>query len=434
MRGTTCAIVLMLLSGVNAAAQSNESFTLDNGIRVFVIEGHPTGLCSAALVCPLPRDAGERELADAALLRYLIWGGGVAGGVAIEGRQLRDIALRFGGTVDATKTPDALVIYYALPTKLLKNIFQYLTIQLTSQQFEDDALLTAKRRVFADYQAGRTASVLNQLTREIETRIWPDLHYKLRSYGSNTALNAATVDTVRKTSAGIFAPDSLTLIVAGDVNGAQVKRALTDTLAGIPPPGKKAPDTAGEKPEVPALSKKMLLPAQLSRHFALVAYRLPPSSDLDIGGLLLLAEYIRNSEELKEVVDHLQSGGQAASVEVNLDLRYKAGIFYFYVAWDSDATDEDVQSRLDRIVSKLGRGNFDSGILKEARKALLISYWSSRQDAQSHALWRATMAARGVRGDRLAVQLRSLDEDDLAALVKNLLKPENRLALFTVPK
>jgi len=425
-------VALTFATAIAVSAEDDVSFSLDNGLRVIVSRGASIPFASVVLVCPLPPITADADRAAAALLNRLLWSGGEGFGTSVSDYEYGMIAMRFNGSIGSQLTPDALLVHYTMPSRHLDSIFRYMAMQWTSLRIDAERLETARRKVAAEEEAAATSSVLRQIMREIEPRLWSDLDYRFRSSGSMQMLKAISEDEVRALHQDMQNPAAWTLFICGDVQTATVRAILDETLGTIavaaPDASEQAEHSAGENPQ---LGIRLQLPADLSQRHALVSYRLPPAREFDTAELLLLARYLNNSPGVKALRTGL---GDNSLVNVGFDLRDKAGIIYFYAAWDDDPTKGDVVARLAGIAENAAGMDFDGEILESTRKALLIDYWTRRQATQPYALWRAGRIAAGLLEDDLAARLQSIDGNGLKAAAAQLLTSDNRLNLVTVEK
>ena len=424
------AAILLLIAGATTSAQGDDTFRLENGLRVIVASDFSSPLCCAVLICSLPPGSDERKLADAALIRYLVWGGGSYAGIEVDSSKLRNLTLRFGGSADSYLTPDALIIYYSLPSEYLNSALQYLAVQVSDLKVTEETLRVARRKVESEYEASRVSSVLRQLIAELETYLWPDLSYGLKAFGSNAALAAADSESVIDTFNRVRNPSAWTLVVAGGVQAEDALQFARETLGTIPAL-EAMPEAAPQEVDYPRLGKRIRRQAQLSARHAVVAYRLPSARERDSTGLMLLAEYLRRSQGLKTILNELGDNDSPAFMDANLDLREKAGLLYLYASWRTETADEEVVLKLENLVTKIVDGDIDEAVLNAAEKALLIDYWTSRQSAQSYALWRARLISLGSVEDLFSEQLEELEREDLVRLAKENLTKENKLSMVT---
>jgi predicted Zn-dependent peptidase len=305
-----------------------------------------------------------------------------------------------------------------------------MALQWTSLSITPERLESARRKVAAEEEAGITASVLRQLMRELEPRIWSDLDYRFRGYGGAAALQSVDGERLRAYYERMIRPADWKLYVSGQVEIANLRAVLQETVATIKP---AAIADQPESPEgqAPQLGVRLQLPAQLSQRHAVAAYRLPAAAELDSAALLLLARYLNNSPAVEALRNEL---GANAQVNVGFDLRRQAGLVYLYASWDERPEFGDVAARLAVFAEEAATAEIDSTRLERTRKALMIDYWTRRQATQPYALWRAGRLAVGLTGDDLPEKLVGLTEDQLKSTAANLLRRDNRVNLVTVPR
>lgn len=407
--------------------RAEERFELDNGLQVVLEPGGSSRFFTAVLVCPLPAEMSDRDVAAAALLNRLIWSGGTGLGTSLKQYEYRMIALRFGGSIGSQLLPDAMLIHYTLPSRHLDAALNYLAQQWSGLELERQQIDRARRRIEAEKQASMVSSVLNQLMREIEPRLWSDLRYRYRSYGSDAAMRAVGESDIQRIYALMRRPSRWTLIVTGDVETTRL-RALAEEALGALEPAETEPISANPG-EAPKLGARLRLPADLSKRHAVLCFRLPPAVDSGVEGPALLARYIERSPAATALRSEL---GPGAEFSVGIELRRESGILYLYAACSGENLSGDLAARLAELVRSVAMEDPDKKSLEAARKQLLISYWSRRQSAQSYAVWLGGRAAIGLDADDFATVLGKLGGGELRALAGKLLTAENRLTLVTV--
>jgi predicted Zn-dependent peptidase len=421
-------VALACLAALPAAAQQ-ESATLSNGIGVQFLPPRSGGMATAVLVCPLPAKATDAQLADAVLLNRLLWHGGSATGRSIQEHEYRMFALRFGGSISSQVQPDALLIQYAMPAELLPEVFAHMQVQWSGLQIDPDRLEALKAEIISRERAALIATVERQLLREMERRIWSDLAYAAETYGSADALNAADAQRVQGTFALLRDPSRWTLIIDGAVETPELIDSLESTLGTIEKA--EAVEVESQERGTTMLGNALQMPAQLSRHHAVLAYRLPAAGDLDTEAVLLLTELIRRSPQLAALRADLSAEAAAADLSVAADLRREAGMLYLTATWSSDTAAAEVLDRLRFLVNSVNGEGESAEAFMTARKTLALRYWTQRESALMFAAWVALREAVGAGGD-FAEQLETIDAEDIKTLGTKLLTRENSLTLVTV--
>jgi predicted Zn-dependent peptidase len=280
--------------------------------------------------------------------------------------------------------------------------------------------------VLAEERSAASSSVLNQLMRELEPRLWSDLGYRFRGHGSANAIRQVGETEILSLYKIIRRPSNLSLMVVGDADFSRV-RALAEEMLGAAEEGDQ--ETREEEPggEPPRLGARLQIQADLSQKHAVVAYRLPPSADYDVDALMLLAEYIRRSRAMSEAEKSI--GGD---IILNLDTRRDSGVLYAYAVWSGNKTSEGVIGEITGLIEQIGGADIEEAKLEAARKALLISYWSNRQAIRNRAMMLAGRAALGLALEGPGSHYESLDPGALQSVAAELLRKENRLNLVTI--
>lgn len=426
------ALVLCFSLSTSISAQTAQQFELENGLNVVALPEQGSSLAGAVLICPLPTDATAAELADATLINRLIWGGGSALGVNLREHEYRMFALRFGGSISSQLLPDALVIQYTMPAELLPNVFKYMTVQWNGLMMNETRLQSLKQETASRQRAGRTSSVLRQLLPQVEKRLWSDLPYRHGSYGSEQDLAAADTERILATFRKMMNPSRWTLVVSGNVDSEILRDSLEQSLGTIVAPEQTETEVPTASPSPPRLGLKLQYPADLSRNYAVLAFRLPGASATNPDALMLLAETWLRSSKLATLRQDLSTAESPAELNVSLELRRYAGMLYLSASWNADIGREEVLDRLREIVETAVGSEAEA--LGAARKSLLLRYWNRRESAELYSQWIAQRISIGLAEDRHAETISSLQDTDLDSIANSLLTKENSISLVTVPK
>lgn len=411
-------------------AQEDLTFQLQNGLNVTQLPGETGGLASVMLVCPLPAGTGAAELADIALINRLIWMGGEAQGTKIDEHEYRMITLRFGGSISSQVLADALIIQFTMPAELLPEILRQITVQWSGLRLDPQRIALLKQEIAAREQAALTSSVQNQLMRQVEKRLWPDLPYANGPSGSAEELAAATPERIAATYAKMRRPAEWRLFVRGVAIDDTLRAAMNATIGAII----AAPAAREERPPMagPQLGTTYQLPASLSQQHAIVAWRLPAAHTLDQELLFVLAETIRRSPQMDALKQDLGASGSEGDVQVGVDVRRDAGSFTLTASWDGTMPREEVVDRLRDLVQSVDGTGKTVEAFRAAVKAQKIRYWTRHASAPAYVNWRGLRASVGSATDDVEKDLGAINAAAMKQLGSKLLATENSLTLVTV--
>lgn len=222
---------------------SFEKFTLDNQLRVIVHRDTSTPLACVNLLYDVgARDEDEHRTGFAHLFEHLMFGGSVNVPSYDEPLQL------VGGENNAFTTNDLTNYYCSVPAPNLETAFWLESDRMLSLAFTDKSLEVQRNVVIEEFKQ----RYLNQPYGDVWLLLRP-LAYKKHPYrwatiGKEIAhIEKATMDDVKAFFQKHYNPSNAILVVAGNVDPAEVKE-LSEKWFGSIAPGHRIMRSLSEEP------------------------------------------------------------------------------------------------------------------------------------------------------------------------------------------
>lgn len=211
-----------------------KSFTLPNGLQVYVHEDKATPLAAVNIMYNVgSRDEQEDKTGFAHLFEHLMFGGSQH--IASYDEPLQ----RVGGENNAFTSPDVTNYYITLPALNLETAFWLESDRMMSLSFSPKVLEVQRKVVIEEFKQ----RYLNQPYGDVWLKLRP-LAYQQHSYRWATIgkevkhIEDATLDDVRKFFFKFYLPNNAIMVVAGNVTFQQVKE-LSEKWFGPIPAGEK---------------------------------------------------------------------------------------------------------------------------------------------------------------------------------------------------
>ncbi len=211
-----------------------KSFTLPNGLQVYVHEDKATPLAAVNIMYNVgSRDEQEDKTGFAHLFEHLMFGG--SQNIASYDEPLQ----RVGGENNAFTSPDVTNYYITLPALNLETAFWLESDRMMSLNFDPKVLEVQRKVVIEEFKQ----RYLNQPYGDVWLKLRP-LAYQKHPYRWATIgkevkhIEEATLDDVRKFFFKFYLPNNAIMVVAGDVTFEQVKE-LSEKWFGPIPAGEK---------------------------------------------------------------------------------------------------------------------------------------------------------------------------------------------------
>ncbi|NMM46895.1 M16 family metallopeptidase [Marinigracilibium pacificum] len=206
------------------------SFTLDNGLKVFVHEDHTTPLAAFNLLYNVgSRDEDENKTGFAHLFEHLMFGG--SKNIPSFDEPLQKV----GGENNAFTSPDITNYYITLPAINLETAFWLESDRMLALSFDQQVLDVQKKVVIEEFKQ----RYLNQPYGEAWLKLRP-LAYKSHPYRWATIgkdishIEDATMDDVKSFFYKFYRPNNAVLVVAGPVKTETVKQLAEKWFGPIP--------------------------------------------------------------------------------------------------------------------------------------------------------------------------------------------------------
>jgi predicted Zn-dependent peptidase len=274
----------------------------------------------------------------------------------------------------------------------------------------------------------------------MEEALFPEGHpYHHDVIGSMTDLSAASLTDVENFFKTYYAPNNAVLVIAGDIDVPQAKQMVRKYFGPIPR-GPKVPPLANMKlPAVVGHQQRYVVTDPLIPAPAIyVGFRVPSAKDSRAPVVSLLGDVI-GSGRSSRLYDALVRRQQVATNVggFNFGLADGGDMLVFTATGKPGSSPDSLEVAM--MAELAGSSSFTVGELERARAAERFSFVNGLQ----------TTGGFGGRADRLAegwtyfrdpnyvnTVLRDYDRvtlDDLNALARERLVPENRVVLIYVP-
>ncbi len=207
-----------------------DSFTLANGLKVFVHEDHDNPMAVLNILYNVgSRDEDENKTGFAHLFEHLMFGGSV--NIPSYDEPLQ----RVGGENNAFTSPDITNYYLSLPAQSIETAFWLESDRMLSLSFDPKVLEVQRKVVIEEFKQ----RYLNQPYGDVWLKFSP-LSYQQHPYRWNTIgkeirhIEEATMEDVKKFFYKFYVPNNAILVVAGNVKMEQIKQLSEKWFGPIP--------------------------------------------------------------------------------------------------------------------------------------------------------------------------------------------------------
>lgn len=420
---------LLLLAATPLAAQPTislnyETFTLDNGLVVYLVEDHSAPVVAVDLWYHVGgANDPEGRSGFAHLFEHVMFQG-----TANLGKDdLLALVDDAGGTFNAYTALDRTAYHETLPAHQLPLGLWLEADRMASLAVTQTNLDNQRSVVIQEYQQNYGNAPYGLALRDFYTLTYSYGPYQRAPIGGVEDLNAATVQEIRDFHATYYVPNNATLVVAGDFDPAEA-RALVETYFGPIPAGDEPPALPDWQAEQQTEAAIFTIQDSLVRIPAtLIGYEVPTPAHPDMAALDVLATILSGGDSSRLARDYIDTGA-ALVADAFLETNAGPGLFGVILLPGNvsrDELEEQFAADLARIVSE--------GVTQaEIDKAIALMR-SGRIAGMETALGVAEAVQLGLAyyGDPEAVlneldQIAAVTPDDVMRVAAEYLAPEDR--------
>jgi zinc protease len=397
---------------------SYSSFTLDNGLRVFVHEDHSVQIAVMNILYDVgSRDESPDKTGFAHLFEHLMFGGSV--NIPNYDEPLQKV----GGENNAFTNTDITNYYLTLPAANLETGFWLESDRMLSLSFDPKVLEVQRKVVIEEFKQ----RYLNQPYGDVWLKLRP-LAYKVHPY--QWATIGKEVSHIENATMEHYLPPNAILVVAGNVNVEQVKR-LSERWFGPIPSGKTLLRNLPAEPKQSA-KRTLTVEAKVPANAMYKSYHMPGRFEVDFYAADLFSDVIsrgHSSRLYQQLVDEKEiftsissfTTGTIDPGQLVISGRLKNGVGF-----------EQAEGEIDRVIKeiiKTGPTELELEKVKNQAEATL-------EFGEVELMSRATnIAFAALSGDaslvnREAEMIRDVTKESIVRVSRDIIKEENASVLY----
>jgi zinc protease len=364
--------ILMVASGDFAAAAKPDVSVLPNGLQVVFQHDERFPLVSVRMYVRAGSVMEEPEQAGIShLLEHMVF----------KGREAQDGAAErveaVGGYINAATSFDYTMYMLDLPDEHLGLGLSVLKDMIFEVTIDPEEMERERKVVISELERGED-SPTSLLFKKTQGLVWKGTGYELPIIGSRETLASLTPKNIEDYVAKHYQPQSMVLVVVGNVGKDQAMGLINDTFGGlrnnrtIAPPQPVSLESAGQGPRVETHT------GPWNKVYASCAFPLPSlkaeeTTALETLGFMLGGDetsllYRRFKYELR-LVDDISAGAMTMD---------RTGMLYIRAVLDPDKVDA-FWEELNRILSGVSAEAFTQGDLDRAVTNIEDSLFSSKE-------------------------------------------------------
>lgn len=435
MKKSLFTLALLLLVGFYANAQQVEfeEYDLDNGMHVILHQDNSAPVVTVSVMYHVgAKDEDPERTGFAHFFEHLLF----EGTENIPRGEWFNIVTSNGGSNNANTTDDRTYYYEVFPSnsvelglwmeseRLLHPVINQIGVDTQNEVVKEEKRLRVDNQPYGNILA------------EIKKRMFKVHPYKGTTIGEMEHLDAATLEEFQAFNKKYYVPNNAVLVVAGDIDKAEVKKMIQDYFGPIPRGEDIERNFPKEEPITESMRDKAYDP-NIQIPAVIAAYRTPSFKDRDAYVLDMISQYLsggKSSVLYKKMVDEQKQALQVAAVNISQE---DYGIYALFALPLGDVSLDTLITEMDEEVAKIQTELISERDYQKLQNQFENQFVNSNSSVAgiANSLARYYMLYDNVNliNDEIDIY-RSITREEMRDVAKKYLNPNQRLILEYLPK
>ena len=372
MRNLALALItsLIVLSVQATTEDDIQSFILDNGMKILVLEDSSIPNANMYLFWKVgSRNEVPGITGISHFFEHMMFNGS-----AKYGPKMFDRTMEAAGGANNAYTSENVTVYTNwFPVGAMETIFDLEADRIAHLDI-DAAMVESERGVVASERTtGLENSNWRVLQEELKGAAFRAHPYSWSVIGHESDIAAWSLQDLRQYHSTYYAPNNAVVVIAGDVKLAQVKALADQYFAPIPaktPPREIRTVEPQQKGERRVFVKK----ASVSTPNVMLAYHIPETSHQDTYALDLLAAILGEGKSSR-LYQALVNNQIALGMETYMPESFDPNLFYFYGVAAADINAAQLEQALLAEIAKVVTDGVTEAELEKVKNLRLMGFY-----------------------------------------------------------
>ncbi len=423
-------IVFFLVSG-NAGASEVREYTLENGLKVILIEEHKAPVVTFQVwyrVGAKDEPAGRSGLSH--LLEHMMFKGTPKYGPSVLSRTVQ----KNGGTDNAYTTKDYTVYFamlssdrVALAVELEADRMQNLTLDPKETASEKSVVMEERRLRYED-------DPQNALFEEVMAAAYKVHPYQRPVIGWMSDLQNIEREALFKYYKTYYAPGNAVIVVAGDIDGEEMMKQIRAAFDDVPR-GPESESVMSREPDQQG-ERRVILKREAELPYVLMAYHTPSFPDEDSYALEVLNGILSGGKSARLYQSMVYDKKIALAADADYSGFSKNPYVFFLAATAAPGKDiKDVESALLREIEKIQEIPPSEREVQKAKNQIESSFIMGQDSIFVQAMKYGTFEMLGGWKliDAYVEGIRNVTPEDVMKAAKKYFHEENRTVGILIP-
>jgi predicted Zn-dependent peptidase len=429
----TLALLMFVGFHTNAQQVEFEEYDLDNGMHVVLHQDNTAPVVTVSVMYHVgAKDEDPERTGFAHFFEHLLF----EGTENIPRGEWFNIVTSNGGSNNANTTDDRTYYYEIFPSnsvelglwmeseRLLHPVINQIGVDTQNEVVKEEKRLRVDNQPYGNILA------------EIKKRMFKVHPYKGTTIGEMEHLDAATLEEFQAFNKKYYVPNNAVLVVAGDIDKAEVKKMIEDYFGPIP----RGEDIVRDFPREAPITESMrdqAYDSNIQIPAVIAAYRTPSFKDRDAYVLDMISSYLsggKSSILYKKIVDEQKQALAVQAVNISQE---DYGIYALFALPLGDVSLDTLITEMDEEVAKMQTELISERDYQKLQNQFENQFVNSNSSVSgiANSLARYYMLYGDINLINNEIDIyRSITREEMREVAKKYLNPNQRLILEYLPK
>ena len=427
------AALLGLTSTIYAQEVKFEEYDLNNGMHVILHQDNSAPVVTTSVMYHVgAKDENPDRTGFAHFFEHLLF----EGTKNIPKGEWFTIVTSNGGSNNANTTDDRTYYYEVFPSNNVELGLWMESERLLHPVINQDGVDTHNEVVKEEKRLRVDNSPYGKFLEMIKLNMFKKHPYKGTTIGKMEHLDAATLEEFQAFNAKFYVPNNAVLVVAGDINVAEVKVMIENYFGPIP----RGNDIERNFPKEDPITEPMRAKAYDSNiqiPAIMAAYRTPSFKERDSYVLSMISTYLsdgKTSKLYKKIVDDKKMALQVGAINLSQE---DYGTYILYGLPLGDVSLDDLVAEMDEEILKLKNNLISERDYQKIQNKFENNFVSSNSSFEgiANSLARYYMLYGDVNLINNEIDIyRSITREEIQSVANKYLNADQRLLLEYLPE
>jgi zinc protease len=427
------ASAMLFVFSTNAQKVEFEEYNLDNGMHVILHKDTSAPVVVTSVMYHVgAKDEQPGRTGMAHFFEHLLF----EGTENIKKGEWFKMVSSNGGRNNANTTDDRTYYYEIFPSNKLELGLWMESERLLHPIIGQDGVDTQNEVVKEEKRLRVDNQPYSRFLEYVKENIFKNHPYKGTTIGKMEDLDAATLEEFLAFNKKFYVPNNATLVVAGDIDIASAKKMIQDYFGPIPKGAEISKDFPMEDPITETMTAKGYDP-NIQIPAIMAAYRTPSMKTRDSRILDMISSYLsagKSSVLYKKLVDEKKMALQAGAINASQE---DYGTYILFGLPQGETKLEDIVKEIDEEITKMQTELISERDYQKLQNQFENNFVNSNSSvegiANSLARYNVLFGDTNLINTEIDIY-RSITREDIQAVAKKYLNPNQRLILEYLPE